>query len=69
MFAQQVLLPLTAQSQQHEVCRGCPEYGTGPVVDEGEDSDDDDVVPAHAVVSVGKVDGGDGVGAAEGEKG
>lgn len=55
--------------EQQEVGSGDPEDRAGPVANEGEDADDDDVEVANSVVGAGEVDGGDGVGATEGEEG
>lgn len=46
-----------------------PVKGPGPVGGEKQDADGDDVVARDAVVGVGQVDAGDGVGIAEGEEG
>ncbi|KFY74404.1 hypothetical protein V499_05562 [Pseudogymnoascus sp. VKM F-103] len=64
-----VLLAPCSETQEHHRCSGSPEDGPGPVAHESEDSDGDDVVAADAVVGAREVDGGDGVGAAEGEEG
>lgn len=46
-----------------------PVRGTGPVGEEDEEADGEDVVAADAVVGVGEVDAGDAVVEAEGEEG
>ena len=46
-----------------------PVHGPGPVGEEDEEADGEDVVAGDAVVGVGEVDGGDGVAVAEGEEG
>jgi hypothetical protein len=69
VLSQHVLLARRPETHEHYRRRGCPEDGTGPVAHEGEDADGDDVVAANAVVGAGEVDGGDRVGAAEGEEG
>lgn len=48
--------------------RGHPPDRPGPVAEEREDADADDVVAADAVVRIGQVDRGDGVRAAEDEE-
>ena len=62
-------LVLVAVLQEKQIRRRRPEEGAGPVADEGEDADGDDVEAADAVVRAGEVDGGDCVGAPEGEEG
>ncbi|KFY18481.1 hypothetical protein V493_08586 [Pseudogymnoascus sp. VKM F-4281 (FW-2241)] len=66
---QHALLARCPETQKHYRRSGCPEDRPGPVAHESEYADGDDVVPADAVVGAGEVDGGDGVGAAEGEEG
>lgn len=63
-------LPVGEELAQEEEVRGRgPEDGAGPVADEGEETDGDDVVVADAVVGARQVDGGYGVGPARGEEG
>lgn len=60
---------LSAVLQEEQVRRRRPENGAGPVADEGQGADGDDVEAADAVVGAREVDGGDCVGAAKREKG
>jgi hypothetical protein len=54
--------------EEEYACEG-PVRGTGPVGEEDEETDGEDVVAADAVVGVGEVDAGDAVVEAEGEEG
>ena len=50
-----------------ELCR-TPEYGTGPVGYKCQEADEEDAVGGDAIVGVGEVDAGDGVGEREEEE-
>lgn len=70
MVAKRIRSPALSIFPQEKQVRGrSPEYGAGPVADEGEEANGDDVEAADAVVGAGEVDGGDCVGAAKGEEG
>jgi hypothetical protein len=61
-------LPRRVPTHQHGRASDPPDRPR-PVPDERQQADGADAVAADAVVGVGEVDGGDGVGAAEGEEG
>lgn len=69
MLAEDAPVAVLVAAQQQQVRGRDPEDGAGPVADEGEEADGDDVKAADAVVGRGEVDRGDGVGAAKGEEG
>lgn len=70
MVAKRIRSPALSIFPQEKQVRGrSPEYGAGPVADEGKEANGDDVEAADAVVGAGEVDGGDCVGAAKGEEG
>lgn len=46
----------------------CPVDGAGPVGEEEEDADGDDVIASDAIVGIRKIDAGDGVGVSEGKE-
>ena len=69
ILLKRIPLSLSVFLQEEQVGRRSPEDGSGPVADESEEADGDEVEAADAVVSAGKINGGDSVGAAEGEEG
>lgn len=69
MVTERIRPALSVLLQKQQIRRRGPEDGAGPVADEGEQADGDDVEAADAVVRAGQVDRGDCVGAAGGEEG
>lgn len=64
-----VLLSDFALAHEQDIGCGHPVDGAGPIADEGEHADGEDVKIANAIVRAGQVYRGDGVGAAKGEVG